>query len=73
MIVDLLLATDMADGAAILNGFTQLLDSKSNGSDERLGYEFITAEEKLKLLRFAMKSVDIGHLALTRRRDVHER
>jgi len=65
MIVDLVLATDMADGAAILNGFTQLLDSKNSGSNASAGYEFTTAEEKMKLLRIAMKSVDIGHLALT--------
>jgi hypothetical protein len=65
LVIDLVLATDMADGETIRKRFMDALDAQSKENDSHQA-PFVpkSSQEAILLLQVAMKCCDLGHLML---------
>jgi hypothetical protein len=66
LVIDLILATDMADGETIRKRFIEALDvqSKENSTQKEASFVPKSSQEAVLLLQVAMKCCDLGHLLL---------
>lgn len=62
LVIELVLATDMAKSGSIVTGFKSILDS---GSTDQGYFQPKSAEDAVLLLQMAIKCADLGHLTLS--------